>query len=173
MENDPESPPLNAACQCGKKIRSLPESRIEADAARDPGPPGEPVSKHSALHQQSDNTDDPKLEMLFESVERFEQLALTSLTALVDFFPILQSLPDFLMPMKAFATKVYEDTTELYVGHWLEVKDSIRSGTSKPCLSVDLAKLQEEEGFSDEQAAYISGEYTSSRRRELVDPILT
>jgi hypothetical protein len=105
---------------------------------------------------------DPKLEMLFESVERFEQLALTSLTALVDFFPILQSLPDFLMPMKAFATKVYEDTTELYVGHWLEVKDSIRSGTSKPCLSVDLAKLQEEEGFSDEQAAYISGEYTSS-----------
>jgi hypothetical protein len=73
-----------------------------------------------------------------------------------------------LMPMKAFATKVYEDTTDLYVGHWLEVKDSIEAGTSKPCLSVDLAKLQEEEGFSDEQAAYIAGEYTPLRRHAVV-----
>lgn len=100
---------------------------------------------------------DPKLVVLFESVDRFEQLTLTSVAAIVDFFPILQALPDFLMPLKAFATKVYEDTTGLYVGHWLEVKSSIQAGTSKPCLSVDLAKLQEEEGFSDEQAAYISG----------------
>lgn len=102
---------------------------------------------------------DPKLEILFESVDRFEQLTLTSFAAIVDFFPILQALPDVLMPLKAFATQVYKDSTELYVGHWLEVKDSIRAGTSKPCLSVDLAKLQDEEGFSDEQAAYISGKY--------------
>jgi hypothetical protein len=75
----------------------------------------------------------------------------------VDFFPILQALPDFLMPMKAFATAIYDDQTDLYVGHWLEVKRAMQAGTSKPCLSVDLAKLQDEEGFSDEQAAYISG----------------
>ena len=100
---------------------------------------------------------DPKLTMLFESLHRFEHLTMTGLTALVDFFPILQALPDFLMPMKDFATKVYEDQTGLYVGHWLEVKSAIQAGTSKPCLSVDLARLQIEDGFSDEQAAYISG----------------
>lgn len=113
---------------------------------------------------------DPKLATLFESVDRFEQLTLTSVAAVVDFFPILQSLPDFLMPLKAFATQVYEDSTELYVGHWLEVKSAIQAGTSKPCLSVDLARLQEEEGFSDEQAAYISGRcFSSHPLRSLYD----
>jgi len=100
---------------------------------------------------------DPKLTLLFESLDRFERLTQTGIAALVDFFPILQALPDFLMPMKAFATEIYEDQTGLYVGHWLEVKSAIQAGTSKPCLSVDLAKLQDEEGFSDEQAAHISG----------------
>jgi hypothetical protein len=100
---------------------------------------------------------DPKLTVLFESLDRFEHLTQTSIAGLVDFFPILQGLPDFLMPMKAFATGIYDDQTELYVGHWLQVKSAIQAGTSKPCLSVDLAKLQDEEGFSDEQAAYISG----------------
>lgn len=104
---------------------------------------------------------DPKLTILFESLDRFEHLTQTGIAAVVDFFPILQALPGFLMPLKAFATKIYDDQKGLYVGHWLEVKSSIQAGTSKPCLSVDLAKLQHEEGFSDEQAAFISGKYFS------------
>lgn len=100
---------------------------------------------------------DPKLTILFESLDRFEHLTQTGIAAVVDFFPVLQSLPGFLMPLKAFATKIYDDQKGLYVGHWLEVKSAIQAGTSKPCLSVDLAKLQDEEGFSDEQAAFISG----------------
>ena len=100
---------------------------------------------------------DPKLTILFESLDRFEHLTQTGIAAVVDFFPILQALPGFLMPLKAFATKIYDDQKGLYVGHWLEVKSAIKAGTSKPCLSVDLAKLQDEEGFSDEQAAFISG----------------
>ena len=104
---------------------------------------------------------DPKLTILFESLDRFEHLAQTGIAAVVDFFPILQALPGFLMPLKAFATKIYDDQKGLYVGHWLEVKSAIQAGTSKPCLSVDLAKLQDEEGFSDEQAAFISGKYCS------------
>jgi hypothetical protein len=34
----------------------------------------------------------------------------------------------------------------------------IREGTAKPCQAVDLAKLQEKEGFSDEEAAFLIGE---------------
>ena len=102
---------------------------------------------------------DPKLTILFESLDRFEHLTQTGIAAVVDFFPILQALPGFLMPLKAFAAKIYDDQKGLYVGHWLEVKSSIQAGTSKPCLSVNLAKLQDEEGFSDEQAAFISGEF--------------
>ena len=104
---------------------------------------------------------DPKLTILFESLDRFEHLTQTGIAAIVDFFPILQALPSFLMPLKAFATKIYDDQKGLYVGHWLEVKSAIQAGTSKPCLSVDLAKLQDEEGFSDEQAAFISGKRLS------------
>ena len=100
---------------------------------------------------------DPKLTILFESLGRFEHLTQTGIAAVVDFFPILQALPGFLMPLRSFATKIYDDQKGLYVGHWLEVKSAIQAGTSKPCLSVDLAKLQDEEGFSDEQAAFIAG----------------
>lgn len=103
------------------------------------------------------NNQDPKLKLLFESLDRFESLVQTGFAAMVDFFPILQSLPGFLMPLKAFATQIYDDQKGLYVGHWLQVKNAIEAGTSVPCLCVDLAKLQNEEGFSDEQAAFIAG----------------
>ena len=103
------------------------------------------------------NNQDPKLKLLFESLDRFEHMSQTGFAAMVDFFPILQYLPGPLMPLKAFATKVYEDQKGLYIEHWLNVKNAIKAGTSVPCLSVDLARLQDEEGFSDEQAAFIAG----------------
>lgn len=72
---------------------------------------------------------------------------------------------------------MHEEELKLYTGHWQAVKDRINSGTShvcllptgvverctdsigflKPCFGVDVFLAQKKEGFSDEQAAYITG----------------
>lgn len=41
--------------------------------------------------------------------------------------------------------------------HWLNAKRAIQAGTARPCFSVQLAKEQEVQGFSDDLACYISG----------------
>jgi cytochrome P450 len=66
-------------------------------------------------------------------------------------------LPDFMLPVQKKARQLHKVEKELYVGHWLNAKKSIKNGTAKPCFCVDLARSQDNEGFSDSQAGYISG----------------
>lgn len=103
---------------------------------------------------------DPKMKLMFESLDEYMRLNRAGFAALADFFPILRILPAFLMPTKAAAAKCYEDQKGLFLGHWNEAKSAIRDGTANPCQAVDLAKLQYKEGFSDEEAAFLIGEAT-------------
>ncbi|KAB5539440.1 cytochrome P450 [Coniochaeta sp. 2T2.1] len=100
---------------------------------------------------------DPKLEVLYNGFEHFCEATSTGAAAFIDFFPILRSLPDFLVPARKHAKKLHEKEKDLYVGHWLGVKNAINAGKAKPCFSVDLAKAQIKEDFSDSLAGYISG----------------
>lgn len=52
---------------------------------------------------------------------------------------------------------LHQKESELYVGHWLNVKKEIQNGTARPCFCLDLARAQDEEGFSDPLAGYVSG----------------
>ena len=100
---------------------------------------------------------DPKMQQLFEGFENFAVLNQTGTAALIDFYPILRYLPDFLVPVRQQARALHAREKELYLGHWKAAKESIKNGTAKPCFCVDLAKTQECEGFDDDQAGYISG----------------
>lgn len=81
----------------------------------------------------------------------------TGTAALIDFFPFLRRLPDFVLPAQAKARQLHKEEKQLYLSHWLKCKNGIRDGTARPCFCVDMAKAQQAEGFSDDQAAYISG----------------
>ena len=100
---------------------------------------------------------DPKMKLLFESLDEYMRLNRAGVAAMADFFPVLRLVPSWLMPTKAAARKCYQDQRGLFLGHWNEAKQAIREGTAKPCQAVDLAKLQEKEGFSDEEAAFLIG----------------
>ena len=100
---------------------------------------------------------DPKMKLLFESLDEYMRLNRAGVAAMADFFPVLRLVPSWLMPTKAAAKKCYQDQRGLFLGHWNEAKQAIREGTAKPCQAVDLAKLQEKEGFSDEEAAFLIG----------------
>ncbi|KAF2198327.1 cytochrome P450 [Delitschia confertaspora ATCC 74209] len=100
---------------------------------------------------------DPALQQLFSGFEAFAVLNQTGTAALIDFYPFLRYLPEFLLPAQKKARELHRKEKDLYVGHWKRAKASIKDGTAKPCFCVDLARSQDAEGFSDDQAGYISG----------------
>lgn len=95
--------------------------------------------------------DDPQLVQLFDGFNEFAVINNTATAALVDFFPVLRSLPDFILPTQAKAKQLHREEKKLYLSHWLRAKNSVKDGTSKPCFCVDLAKIQEAEDVSDAQ----------------------
>ena len=103
------------------------------------------------------SNNDSKLQQLFSGFEEFAVLNQTGTAAFIDFFPILRYLPEFMLPVQAKARELHRKEKELYIGHWMQAKKSIKDGTAKPCFSIDLARSQASEGFDDEQAGYISG----------------
>jgi hypothetical protein len=54
--------------------------------------------------------------------ELFSALLSSSSAALLDLFPVLRKLPDFLLPLRRYAKELHEKEKELYVGHWLNAK---------------------------------------------------
>ncbi|KMU85571.1 O-methylsterigmatocystin oxidoreductase [Coccidioides immitis H538.4] len=101
--------------------------------------------------------EDAKMKQLFDGFSEFAEINQTGAAALIDFFPWLRNLPDFLLPLHKKAKDLHKHEKALYLGHWLKAKDDIRRGTIKPCFCVGMAEAQKSEGFDDDQAAYISG----------------
>ncbi|KAL8764749.1 MAG: hypothetical protein Q9194_006865 [Teloschistes cf. exilis] len=101
--------------------------------------------------------DDPRLVQLFSGFNKFAELNQTSVLQMTDFFPILRHMPTWLNSTKSQAKTSHVSEKRLYRDAWLEAKDGVENKTTKPCFCVDMARQQEELGFSDDRAAYISG----------------
>lgn len=101
--------------------------------------------------------EDHKLMQLFDGFAEFAEINQTGIAALLDSFPILRRLPDFLLPAQRKAKELHKKEKDLYLSHWLKAKQDIAAGTIKPCFCVGLAEAQEKGNFDDDQAAYISG----------------
>jgi len=101
--------------------------------------------------------DDPRMIQMFHGVEAMAEIAQSVEAAQVEVFPFLRRLPDFMVPIIKRARELHPKEKALYKGHWLGVKQAIKDGTANPCFCVDMAKVQQAEGFSDDLAAYTSG----------------
>lgn len=66
-----------------------------------------------------------------QGFEKFCEVTGTTTAALLDLYPILKLLPDFLLPLRAYSKELHKHERELYVGHWLNVKKAIKNGTAK------------------------------------------
>ncbi|KAK5702405.1 hypothetical protein LTR17_022332 [Elasticomyces elasticus] len=98
-----------------------------------------------------------QLRQLFEGFSEFAEINQTGTAALIDFFPALRMLPDFVLPTQGRAKELHKHEKALYLGHWLKAKQAVKDGSIKPCFCVGLREAQEKEGFSDDQASYITG----------------
>jgi cytochrome P450 len=101
--------------------------------------------------------EDENMKQLFEGFSKFAEINQTGTAALIDFYPILRKLPDFVLPTQNKARRMHKEEKELYLKHWLNAKDSIETGKILPCFCEGMAEAQKVEGFDDDQAAYISG----------------
>jgi cytochrome P450 len=59
--------------------------------------------------------------------------------------------------MQKKAKELHKHEKALYLGHWLRAKQEIEENTINPCFCVGMYEAQKQEGFSDDQAAYICG----------------
>lgn len=59
--------------------------------------------------------DDPQLKQLFEGFEKFCRVTSTTLAALLDLFPVLKSLPDFMLPLSRYSKELHTHEKALYV----------------------------------------------------------
>lgn len=101
--------------------------------------------------------EDPKMMQLFDGFSEFAAINQTGAAALIDFFPWLRNLPDFLLPTQRKAKELHKHEKALYLDHWLRAKQEIEQKTIKPCFCAGMYDAQKGDGFSDDQAAYISG----------------
>ncbi|KAL5360220.1 cytochrome P450 [Aspergillus floccosus] len=101
--------------------------------------------------------EDAKMKQLFDGFSEFAEINQTGTAALIDFFPWLRKLPDFLLPAQKKAKELHSREKALYLSHWLRAKEDIQNSRIKHCFSVGLAEAQKSDGFSDDQAAYITG----------------
>jgi cytochrome P450 len=84
-------------------------------------------------------------------------LAQTGTAAVLDYLPALRRLPDWILPPLKRAKDVHRREKALYRYHWDRAKRSVHAGTANPCFSVNLVAEQQNDGFSDDQASYITG----------------
>jgi len=101
--------------------------------------------------------EDPRMMQLFDGFSEFAELNQTGMAGLVDFFPWLRILPDFMLPIRKKAKELHRKEKELYMGHWLKAKQETLAGTIMRCFAEDLVEVQKKEGFDDDQACYITG----------------
>ncbi|KNG46886.1 cytochrome p450 [Stemphylium lycopersici] len=106
---------------------------------------------------RTESIDDPRLKQLYHGFEKFCEVAGSQVAALLDVFPILRSLPDWILPIKRHAKRLHDEESKLYIGHWSDFKKASENGTAKRCFGVALLKAQAEMKFSDALAGYISG----------------
>ena len=91
---------------------------------------------------------------MIQGFERFSALVGKTSSALLDLYPLLRRLPDIVIPLRKHAKLLHEEACELHTGHWMKVKNGFKDGTATPSFCVDLARAQDEEGFSDQLAGY-------------------
>jgi hypothetical protein len=94
-----------------------------------------------------------------DCLQGFEQFAVASQVSasMLDYFPILRLLPDFINPGKRKGKQLHKEEIALYKDYMLKVKQRIDKGILTGCFCEDMFKMQKKDGFSDDWASYVSG----------------
>ncbi|KAK5116824.1 hypothetical protein LTR85_009084 [Meristemomyces frigidus] len=106
---------------------------------------------------RSPSFNDPAVKQIYDGFEEFA-LASQLSSSLLDYYPILRKVPDFMNPMSRRAKALHKEELKLYKDYILRVRQRMQKGISPPCFCTEaLFKAQEKHGFTDDWASYVSG----------------
>lgn len=78
--------------------------------------------------------EDEKMMQLFNGFSEFADLNQTGTTAMIDFFPWLRKLPEFLRPAQQKAKNLHKKEKALYLSHWLRAKEEVQQNNQAMLL---------------------------------------
>lgn len=76
-------------------------------------------------------TDDPKLIRLYHVLDELTNIGGTLAGAVLEVYPALRKLPDFMWPVVQRARRSHREEKNLFMGHWLDVKKAASEGMAK------------------------------------------
>ncbi|KAL2176116.1 cytochrome P450 [Thermothelomyces heterothallicus CBS 202.75] len=81
--------------------------------------------------------DDPKLLLMYDTMEKFGDVTGAGAAALLDVFPVLRYLPPAIRPLYNHALSIRKASLDLAGDLWFEAKRKVREGTAKRRKAVD------------------------------------
>ncbi|KAL1885084.1 hypothetical protein Plec18167_001741 [Paecilomyces lecythidis] len=99
---------------------------------------------------------DPEVKQIYEGFEQFAVASQVS-ASMLDYFPVLRLLPDFMNPSKKRGKELHKEEIALYKSYMLKVKERMQQGIITGAFCEDMFKRQEKDGFTDDWASYVSG----------------
>lgn len=100
---------------------------------------------------------DPAVKQIYDGFEEFALASQVS-SSLLDYYPILRKLPDFINPMSRKGKALHREEIALYKDYIHRVRERQQKGISPPCFCTEaLFRAQEKHGFTDDWASYVSG----------------
>jgi hypothetical protein len=75
--------------------------------------------------------DDVRLKKLFHCVEKLSEVMGSTIAAVLDLYPVLRRLPDFLVPMRSYCKELHREEITLFRSFWMEAKGKIINKTIK------------------------------------------
>ncbi|KAK4941895.1 hypothetical protein LTR10_018225 [Elasticomyces elasticus] len=99
---------------------------------------------------------DQDVRQIYEGFEEFAVASQVS-ASILDYFPILRVLPDWLSPAKRKGKQLHKEEIALYKKYMLKVKERKEKGIIAKNFCDDMFKQQEKIGFTDDWASYVSG----------------
>ncbi|KAH6647035.1 cytochrome P450 [Truncatella angustata] len=101
---------------------------------------------------------DPELQSVVSLFADNTALAVSIPARLMDCYPVLQKIPQRLLPVYREAVDIERRCASIFLSRWHEVIRKVQDGIAMPCFGASLAEAQKAEGFSDDLASYIAGD---------------
>lgn len=102
------------------------------------------------------DNNDPLLKRLFVELHHVERVASPG-AYLVDTFPFLMNLPDWLAPFKRELKGLHVEELDIMRGLLLDVKREMEAGKAPDCWEKTFIERMNEYGLTEDQGAYVVG----------------
>ena len=102
------------------------------------------------------DNNDPMLKRLFTEVKVLERVASPG-SYLVDTFPILMYLPDWLAPFKRELKALHLEELDIMRGLLYDVKEEMKQGKAPKCWEKTYIENMADYGLTEDQGAYVVG----------------